>query len=124
MPLATSADPLETAARQAVRAMKSEDRQVMNAAFDELETETPAWLTKTLQWLRRPTVKWLRIGLAFFFIACSFFWFMPVVGIEFLPIGLLLLAIDVPFLRRPVGRAVLWLIAKWRELRARWKPSA
>jgi hypothetical protein len=48
-------------------------------------------------------------GLALFFVGGSLLWFLPVVGIEMLPIGLLLVAQDVPFLRRPVGRAMVWL---------------
>jgi hypothetical protein len=34
-----------------------------------------------------------------------------------LPIGLLLVAQDVPFLKKPVGRAMLWLEHRW----LRWK---
>jgi hypothetical protein len=52
-------------------------------------------------------------------IIASFFWFLPVIGIEFFPIGLLLLAQDVPFLRRPAAKMLLWLERKWQALRAR-----
>ena len=38
-----------------------------------------------------------------------------------LPVGLLLIAQDVPFLRKPVGRAMVWLERKWVALRRRWK---
>jgi hypothetical protein len=34
-----------------------------------------------------------------------------------LPLGLLLLAQDLPFLRRPMGRALLWIERLW----VRWK---
>jgi hypothetical protein len=44
-----------------------------------------------------------------------------VLGIEMLPIGLLLIAQDVSFLRRPVGRGTLWLEHKWLALRRRWR---
>jgi hypothetical protein len=63
----------------------------------------------------------VRLPLALLCIAASFFWFLPVLGLEFLPIGLLLLAIDVPFLRKPVARFTLWLEEKWMRLRARWR---
>lgn len=103
--------------------MKTDDRRVLDTAFEELERETPRWLTRTLEWLRRPAVRWVRIPLGLLFIASSVFWFMPIVGLEYLPIGLLLLAIDVPFLRRPVARAVLWLVHGYRRLRARWRKA-
>jgi hypothetical protein len=51
------------------------------------------------------------------FLIGGFLWFLPVVGIELIPIGLLLIAQDVPFLRKPVGRALLWLERRWRALR-------
>jgi hypothetical protein len=51
----------------------------------------------------------------------SLFWFLPVLGIEFLPLGLLLIADDVPFLRKPVGRAMLWLEQKWLTLKGWWQ---
>jgi hypothetical protein len=38
-----------------------------------------------------------------------------------LPIGLLLIAQDVPFLRGPVARLTLWLERKWAALRRWWK---
>ena len=55
------------------------------------------------------------------FILGGLLWFLPVVGIEMLPVGLLLIAQDVPFLRRPVGRFMIWLERKWVALRRRWK---
>jgi hypothetical protein len=63
----------------------------------------------------------LRLPLGLLFIAASSLWFLPVVGIELLPLGLLLIAIDVPFLQGPVGRATLWLEHRWLRLKARWK---
>jgi hypothetical protein len=44
---------------------------------------------------------------------------LAVVGIELLPIGLLVIAVDIPFLQKPVARAVLWLERKWIYLRRR-----
>lgn len=47
----------------------------------------------------------------------SALWFLPVLGINFLPLGLLLIAQDVTFLRKPVGLAVIWLVRKWIALK-------
>jgi hypothetical protein len=46
---------------------------------------------------------------------------MPIIGIEWLPLGLLLLAQDLPFLRKPVGQLILFLIRQWRRLLAWWR---
>ena len=101
--------------------MTDQAKQELDAAFDGLQREVPDPLCRAIRWLRDPKAKIVRIPLALVFIAASFFWFLPVVGIEFLPLGLLLLAIDVPFLRKPVARVTLWLEEKWMRLRARWR---
>jgi len=57
------------------------------------------------------------------------FWFLPILGLEMIPIGLMLIAIDVPFLRGPVARMIAWgerkllaMIALWETIRARLRP--
>lgn len=95
--------------------------EVLDRAFDGLEEEAPDWLSKFIAWVRDPKSRWVRIPLGLLFIAASFFWFLPVLGVEFFPIGLLLIAQDIPFMRRPVGKFLLWLEAKWRNLKRRWR---
>ena len=91
--------------------------ELLEQAFDKLEQQTPARLSRILHWLRDPRSRKFRIPLGILFILASFFWFLPVLGVEFLPIGLLLIAQDVPFLRRPVARMMLWLERTWDEQR-------
>lgn len=92
----------------------------LDEALDRLEEDTPDRVSRAIRWLRNPKAKWVRLPIGLLFVACSFLWFLPVVGIEMLPLGLLLIAIDVPFLRRPVARMTLWLEHKWRAVRAWW----
>jgi hypothetical protein len=92
----------------------------LDKAFDKLEQEAPDFLTRAICWLRKPQARVVRLPLGILFIAAGFLWFLPVVGLEFLPIGLLLIAQDVPFLRRPVGRMTLWLLDRWVQLRRWW----
>jgi hypothetical protein len=92
----------------------------LDAAFDKLEHEAPDFLTRAICWLRKPQARMVRIPLGILFIVAGFLWFLPVVGLECLPIGLLLIAQDVPFLRRPVGRMTLWLLDRWVQLRQWW----
>jgi hypothetical protein len=96
-------------------------KQLLNEAFDELERETPDRVTHFIRWLRRPEARRVRLPLGILCIIASFFWFLPVIGIELFPIGLLLIAVDVPFLRRPVGLFVLWLEDRWVTLRRWWR---
>lgn len=55
---------------------------------------------RTIVWLLRPGVRWLRIIVALLLIVASVFWFLPILGLWMLPLGLLLLAEDIPPLRR------------------------
>lgn len=98
---------------------KSNDQQTLDRAFDGLERELPDRLTRFIRWVRNPKSKWVRIPLGLLFIAGGFLWFLPVLGIYMLPVGLLLIAQDVPFLKRPVGKMLLWLEHKWAAYRER-----
>jgi hypothetical protein len=98
---------------------KARDKALLDEALNVLETDAPERVTRIIRWLRRPASRWKRVPLGILCIIASFFWFLPVVGIEFFPIGLLLIAQDVPFLRSPAGKLLLWLDRKWRALRDR-----
>lgn len=92
----------------------------LERAFNELEQEVPNSLSKAIRWMRRPQARAVRIPLGILCILGSFLWFLPVLGLWFLPLGLLLIAQDVPFLRRPVGRMTLYLLDRWRRVRKWW----
>jgi hypothetical protein len=50
---------------------------------------------------------------------------LPGLGIWMLPLGLLVIALDVPFLRKPMGKSTLWGADKWAASRPwfseRWR---
>ncbi|HEV7253354.1 MAG TPA: hypothetical protein VGN97_09665 [Mesorhizobium sp.] len=96
-------------------------RDPLDRAYGFLDRHAPEKLASAFRALRKPGLTWLRAPLGVFFVVCSFFWFLPVVGLEFLPLGLLLLAEDVPSLRNPVGRFVLWLELKYCRALRWWR---
>jgi hypothetical protein len=104
-----------------VTSSKERDKALLDEALQALEKEAPDRITRIIRWLRNPHSRWIRLPLGILCIVASFFWFLPVVGIEFFPIGLLLIAMDVPFLRRPAAKLLFWLEGKWQTLRARRK---
>jgi hypothetical protein len=100
--------------------MAGDSGNELDRAFEQLQEEVPDRVSRALRWLRDPKARWIRLPVGVLFIAGGLLWFLPVVGIEMLPIGLLPIAQDVPFLRKPGGRAMLWLERKWVVLRRRW----
>jgi hypothetical protein len=76
----------------------------LDELFDRLERVCPRYLRRLIHVLREPRLRWARTIAGILLIIGSMLWFLPIVGLEMLPIGLMLIAIDVPFLRRPVAR--------------------
>lgn len=89
--------------------------KLLDEAFEGLEQQAPNRITPIIHWLRDPKSRIVRIPIGILLILASFFWFLPVLGMELFPIGLLLIAQDVPVLQRPVGKMMLWLEQKWAQ---------
>jgi hypothetical protein len=96
-----------------------QERNAMNRAYRRLERLSPPRLAKFLHWLQGPRARPVRLPLGILCIVASCFWFLPVIGLEYFPIGLLLLAHDVPVLRRPAGRLMLWMLDSLAHLKRR-----
>ena len=89
----------------------------LDEQLDRLETEIPHWAADALRWVRKPERVWVRVPAGLLLIAGGVLSFLPVLGIWMLPLGLALVAVDVPFLRGPVARAIAWGERKWRAWR-------
>lgn len=80
--------------------------------FDRIKRSVPA-TGGFLDWIRRPSSRFLRIPLGVLLVLGGVFSFLPLLGIWMLPLGLLLLALDLPFLQGPLNRVILWVQRKW-----------
>ncbi|KAA5610833.1 hypothetical protein [Rhodovastum atsumiense] len=67
---------------------------------------------------------WLRVPLALLLIVGGFLSFLPILGFWMMPLGLLLLAEDVPFLRRPTMKALAMVQRWWDRYSQRRKAAA
>lgn len=74
-------------------------------------------IARTLEWVTDRRWLPIRLPLAILLVLGSFLAILPVLGLWMFPTGLMLLAIDVPPLQRPVGRLMLWLRIRMRRLR-------
>lgn len=97
--------------------MGERDGERLNRQLDRLSARLPAGMGRFLRWLRKPSARWVRIPAGLLLIVGGVAGFLPVLGFWMVPLGLLLLAHDVPFLRRPTLKALAWLERKW----AAWK---
>jgi hypothetical protein len=98
-----------------------EGKRDLDKAFAGLEDEVPDRVCRTIRWLRDPRSKRIRLTVGITLIVLSFAAILPVIGIELLPLGLLLIAEDVPLIRKPVARFMIWLENKWVALKERWR---
>lgn len=89
--------------------------------FAIIDRLAPAKVSRLIRWLRKPSLAILRWTVALLLVVGSVFSFLPVLGIWMLPLGLLLIAEDVPLLREPLLRSFLWTERKWWQLKAKWR---
>jgi hypothetical protein len=98
--------------------MGTDGKQKLDHAVDDLEREVPGKIQRFIEWARSDRAKWVRIPLALTLIAVGVLGpYLPIVGIEDVPIGLLLLSYDIPFLRKPMAAFIEWLVQRWRSFR-------
>jgi hypothetical protein len=102
--------------------MADRDKESLDRQFERFKRRLPDSISRFIQWLWEPSSRWVRIPLAIVFICGGLFGFLPVLGLWMLPLGFLLLAQDLPFLRKPTRRALVCLErcrVKWKRRRRR-----
>jgi uncharacterized RDD family membrane protein YckC len=89
------------------------DDDHLDRHLDTLQRKLPERPSAWLQHLRTPKARVLRIPAAVLLVCGGLLGFLPVLGFWMLPLGVLLLSIDVPALKRPTSRALRWLERQW-----------
>jgi hypothetical protein len=109
--------------------MKEMDRMAaadarLDRQFARISRQVPA-SRGFLDWVRKPRMHLIRIPLALLLLVGGIFSFLPILGLWMLPLGLLVLAVDIPPLRRPVGDTIVrlqrFIANTQRRLRARFR---
>ena len=77
--------------------------------LERLIDRLPGRLRATVRWLRRPSSRWVRIPAGLLLIAGGVLAVLPLLGLWMLPLGLILLAEDVPLLRTWRDRVLIWI---------------
>jgi hypothetical protein len=86
--------------------------------FEAVYRRVPAGISRFIRWLREPS------SFAILLTVGGIFSFLPILGIWMLPLGLLLIAQDVPALQKPLVTALMWTEARWKSLKAKWQRSS
>ena len=99
--------------------MADRDAERLDRKIDRIADELPESAGGFLRWLKTPSSRWVRIPIALLLILGGILAFLPVLGVWMIPLGLLFLAQDVPFLQRPTLQVLTWLERKWVALKRR-----
>src|SRR5215471_18244760 len=77
--------------------------------LDRLVDRLPNRIRTAVRFLRQPSARWLRIPMGVLLTIGGFLGFLPILGFWMLPIGLALLAEDIPPLRSGRSRILDWI---------------
>ncbi|SER45293.1 hypothetical protein SAMN04490244_10198 [Tranquillimonas rosea] len=83
----------------------------LHRQVDALGRAVPA-ARRPIRTMAGPRRRWLRIPLGVALVLGGIFSILPVLGLWMLPLGLLLLAYDLPMLRPTVVRGAIWIRRK------------
>jgi hypothetical protein len=92
----------------------------LNRQFERIRRRFPL-SGRFIDWVRRPSSRILRIPLGIVLVLGGIFSFLPVLGVWMLPLGLLMLAIDLPFLQHPLNTLILRGERRWKRWRSERK---
>lgn len=95
----------------------------LDRQFERLGRQVPA-TAGFLRWVRQPHLHLVRIPLAILLILGGIFSILPILGLWMLPLGLLVLAVDIPPLRRPIGNLLVRMQRFIAKVRRRYWPRA
>lgn len=93
------------------------DHARLDKIVERYQGKMPGWMSRFVGWIRKPELRWVRLIAGVLLVLLGFVGFLPILGFWMVPLGLLLLAQDVSFLRRPVVNAIYWIerkIKAWR----------
>ena len=95
--------------------MRADHKAELDRHFAWFEAKLPPRPAGFVRWLRRPSSALVRIPLAILLVLGGVFSFLPILGLWMLPLGLILIAQDLPFLQKPTARMLGWIERKWIE---------
>lgn len=107
--------------------MKTKTEARLDRLYARIGRQVPP-LAGFLGWARRPSARLVRMPVGAFLTVGGVFSILPVLGLWMLPLGLMLLAVDVPPLQGPVAGSIIrgqrwWQLRKRRRRKLKAKTS-
>lgn len=91
----------------------------LNLYLDRIGRYLPRWFCRLIIWVRRPSRLLIRLAVSLLLVIGGLFSFLPVLGLWMMPLGLVIVSQDFPFLQRPLLRSFRWIDRKWPRRRPR-----
>ena len=90
--------------------MRRDTRTELGRQLKRLERRLPAFAARLMAWSRRPGTAYVRVPLGVLLVLAGIAGaVMPVLGVWMIPLGLALMAFDIPFLQPPLIRMLAWI---------------
>ncbi len=84
----------------------------LDEQIERLAARLPRRLAQFVRWLREPSSRLVRMPAAILLILVGLVGVFPIVGLSLIPLGLILIAENIPFLRPPIARMLAWIERK------------
>lgn len=89
--------------------MSSKTETDLDEQVERLAARLPRRLAQFMRWLRKPSSRLVRMPAAIVLILIGLIGIFPIVGLSLIPLGLILVAEDIPFLQPPIARMLAWI---------------
>lgn len=99
--------------------MNTAAKAELDRYFQRIEQHLPASARRFFHWLRQPSSLIVRIIVSLMLMIGGVFAFLPILGFWMLPLGLIIIAQDLPFLQAPLVRVLRWTERKWENWQQR-----
>jgi hypothetical protein len=100
-----------------------QDRETLDDCLGEFSRRLPEKIGRFVRWITGSSSALVRVPIGLLLIAGGLVGFLPILGFWMVPLGLVLIAQDIPFLRPPLIALLRWINRKWpRDKESRSSP--
>jgi hypothetical protein len=95
--------------------MSRDYEKELDEHLERFRRRLPGWAAGFLGWLWQPRLHWVRIPIGVVLILGGIVGFLPILGFWMIPLGLIIMAKDIPLLQPTLVRFLDWVERKWPD---------